>query len=77
MIEGVFCAYDQSEFSIKGELVGYFKSFLGTEFDDNVTEVNTLKKRKELIEFLIKYMQIHLSDFKRPKSLNILYELFQ
>ena len=55
----------------------YFKSFLGTEFDDVVGEVNTSNKRKELIEFLIKYMQIHLPDFKRPKSLNILYELFQ
>jgi DNA repair protein RecO (recombination protein O) len=77
MIDGVFCEYDQSEFCINGELVVYFKSFLGTEFDDNVAEVNTSNKRKELIEFLIKYMQIHLPDFKRPKSLNILYELFQ
>ena len=77
MIDGVFCEYDQSEFCIHGELVDYFKSFLGTEFDDSVAEVNTSNKRKELIEFLIKYMQIHLPDFKRPKSLNILYELFQ
>ena len=77
MIDGVFCEYDQSEFCINGELVDYFKSFLGTEFDDNIDEVNTSNKRKELIEFLIKYMQIHLPDFKRPKSLNILYELFQ
>ena len=73
MIDGVFCEYDQSEFCINVVLVYYFKSFLGTEFDDVVGEVNTSNKRKELIEFLIKYIQIHLPDFKRPKSLNILY----
>lgn len=46
MINGVFCEYDQSEFCINGEIVNYFKSFLGTEFDDVVTEVNTSNKRK-------------------------------
>ena len=76
MIEGVFCKYDGSEYCINGEIISHFKSFLGTEFDDSVNEVNTSVKRKKLIEFLIKYMQIHLPDFKRPTSLNILYELF-
>jgi DNA repair protein RecO (recombination protein O) len=76
MIEGVFCKYDGSEYCINGEIISHFKSFLGTEFDELVEEVNTSYKRKKLIEFLIKYMQIHLPDFKRPNSLNILYELF-
>ena len=76
MIDGVFCKYDRTEYCVTGEIVSNFKSFLGTEFDDSVDEVNTSVKRKKLIEFLIKYMQIHLPDFKRPTSLNILYELF-
>ena len=76
MIDGIFCQYDGSEYSVEGELVSHFKIFLGTDFDNQVKEVNTSVKRKKLIEFLIKYMQIHLSDFKRPTSLNILYELF-
>ena len=76
MIEGVFCKYDGSEYCFNGEIISHFKSFLGTEFDDSIEEVNTSHKRKKLIEFLIKYMQIHLPDFKRPNSLNILYELF-
>ena len=76
MIDGIFCKYDGSEYCVNGEIVSNFKSFLGTEFDNSNCKVNTSKKRKELIEFLIKYMQIHLPDFKRPTSLNILYELF-
>jgi DNA repair protein RecO (recombination protein O) len=76
MIDGIFCQYDGSEYCVEGEIVSHFKIFLGTDFDDQVKEVNTSVKRKKLIEFLIKYMQIHLSDFKRPTSLNILYELF-
>ena len=67
---------NRSEYCVNGEIVSNFKSFLGTEFDNSSCKVNTSKKRKELIEFLIKYMQIHLPDFKRPNSLNILYELF-
>ena len=76
MIDGIFCKYDRSEYCVNGEIISNFKSFLGTEFDNSSCKVNTSKKRKELIEFLIKYMQIHLPDFKRPNSLNILYELF-
>jgi DNA repair protein RecO (recombination protein O) len=76
MIDGIFCKYDRSEYCVNGEIVSNFKSFLGTEFDNSSCKVNTSKQRKELIEFLIKYMQIHLPDFKRPNSLNILYELF-
>ena len=77
MLEGVFCSYDQSEYCINGRLVDNFKLFLGTDFDANLSEINSLNKRKELIEFLIKYMQIHLPEFNRPKSLNVLYELFK
>jgi DNA repair protein RecO (recombination protein O) len=77
MIAGIFCEYDHSEFCINGKLVQYFKSFLGTEFDDILIEINSITKRRELIEFLIKYMQIHIPNFNRPKSINILYELFQ
>jgi len=43
-----FCKYDQSEFCVNGELVDYFKSFLGTEFDELVEEVNTSYKRKKI-----------------------------
>jgi DNA repair protein RecO (recombination protein O) len=77
MLEGIFCSYDQSEYCINGRLVDNFKLFLGTDFDANLSEINSLNKRKELIEFLIKYMQIHLPEFNRPKSLNVLYELFK
>ncbi|MDB9849433.1 DNA repair protein RecO [Flavobacteriaceae bacterium] len=71
MIDGIFCKYDGSEYCVNGEIVSNFKSFLGTEFDNSNCKVNTSKKTLMSLN-----MQIHLPDFKRPTSLNILYELF-
>jgi len=61
----------------KGNVIKHFKEFLGTNFDDVGITINSSSQRKEILEFLIKYMQIHLEDFKRPKSLNIMYDLFK
>ena len=58
-------------------MITYFKEFLGTNFDTNDHTISSSMERKELLEFLMKYMQIHLEDFRRPNSLNIMYDLFK
>ena len=57
--------------------IKHFKEFLGTNFDEICVTIESSLQRKELLEFLIKYMQIHLEDFRRPQSLNIMYDLFK
>ena len=61
----------------KGNVIKHFKEFLGTNFDEAGITIDSSVQRKELLEFLIKYMQIHLEDFRRPQSLNIMYDLFK
>ena len=64
-------------YSLKEKELESFNDILGTNFDGVGITIESSVHRKELLEFLIKYMQIHLEDFKRPQSLNIMYELFK
>lgn len=57
--------------------VKLFKNLLGMNFGD-VEGINITKtSRNQLIEFLIEYYKFHINGFKRPKSLDILNELFK
>ena len=77
IINGVFCRPSKSLYCIQGSVVNHFKEFLGTDFDAVLLNIDSSHKRKELLEFLMKYMQFHLPGFKRPLSLNIMYDLFK
>ena len=57
--------------------VKLFKNLLGMNFGE-VEGINITKtSRNQLIEFLIEYYKFHINGFKRPKSLDILNELFK
>ena len=77
MLNGSFCMQSKNENYNKGNVIKHFKEFLGTNFDGAGITIDSSVQRKELLEFLIKYMQIHLEDFRRPQSLNIMYDLFK
>ena len=77
MLNGRFCNYSKNENYITGSVINHFKKFLGTNFDELGLTIDSSVQRKELLEFLMKYMQIHLEEFRRPQSLNIMYDLFK
>ena len=77
MVNGAFSNSINKNNYISGKVITYFKEFLGTNFDTNDHTISSSMERKELLEFLMKYMQIHLEDFRRPNSLNIMYDLFK
>jgi len=77
MINGTFSNSLNKDNCMTGKVITYFKEFLGTNFDRNDLTISSSLERKELLEFLMKYMQIHLEDFRRPNSLNIMYDLFK
>ena len=56
--------------------ISIFKSFLGTTFDKLSEVLVSSTERKQLLELLMQYYQIHLQGFSRPKSLNILHEIY-
>ena len=62
--------------SIQDKKIGVFKALLGINFDD----MHTLKldkiQRQQLLAILINYFELHLSGFKKLKSLSILQTVF-
>lgn len=62
---------------VEEQLKNDFDFLLGTNFDANIEHIINYNKRKKILEFLMAYMQLHIEGFKRPNSLNIMYELFK
>lgn len=75
--EGVFVPESNNNLCIEGVIIDYLKVFLGTNFD-RLTEIKLNKKfRADLLSFLLMYFEIHLQEFKKPKSLLVLNEIFK
>ena len=76
-ISGSFIKSDEINRVLPKNIVTSFYNFLGTNFDYLELNIDSSKKRKEFLEFIMNYLEYHVDSFKRPKSLNILYDLFQ
>ncbi len=74
--EGEFTDTPSLNPMLLGVNLGYFKTFLGINFD----EIHTIKMKKEnrrdLLKSLVLYFELHLQGFRKPKSLAILNEVF-
>lgn len=73
---GHFCAYAHSNDCISGNEILLFKTFLGTKFDRLETILASADQRRGLLELLMRYYKFHLQSFATPKSLAVLYEVF-
>lgn len=74
--EGVFINMPQFNPSLSEEDTIFFKLFLGTIFDE-VSEIKmNHKQRQSLLNGVILYFELHLQGFKKPKSLQVLNEVF-
>lgn len=73
---GVFESRKQEAYSISGGNLTILKQLLGINFDD----LNTLKlnasQRQSFIAMLMLYFDLHLGSFKKPKSLQVLNQVF-
>jgi DNA repair protein RecO (recombination protein O) len=49
---------------------------LGINFDDLLTVKINAKQRHEFLNMLLYYFELHLEGFKKPKSLQVLNEVF-
>ena len=58
-----------------GETV-LFKKLLELHFSEDSKNTFNQSQRSLLLEILVKYYQIHTNNFKKPKSLQVLHELF-
>ena len=76
LTKGHFTAQKPYSVHIFGNELKEFKKLLGINFDAlNKVQYNS-KTRQQLLLILIQYFELHLSGFKKPKSLDILKVIF-
>ena len=73
---GIFTNTPMSSNYIKDRVVKDLQDILGIKFDYNNEIMTNINQRKEMLNFLISYYEYHVPGFKRPKSVDILNEVF-
>ena len=73
---GIFTNTPLGKKYVKGQVVDDLQNILGIKFDYNNKVLTNINQRKDMLNFLILYYEFHVSGFKRPKSVDILNEVF-
>ena len=76
LVEGAFCRNPSWNPCFSGPELEHFKALLGMNFDAIHSVKLNHNQRKILLENMIRYFEIHLHGFKKPKSLDVLDEVF-
>lgn len=76
LVEGSFVPALPLSPSLSGVQLSHFRAFLGINFDDIESIKLGKDHRKELLQSLLQYFEVHLHGFRKPRSLAILNEVF-
>jgi len=77
LIEGNFQDSKTNNYCEKGSSVQFLKQFFGIDFDAISGIKLTKTARFETLNLLLMYYKLHLHNFKNPKSLLVLKQLFE
>ena len=75
--EGVFVKTKPLNNSISGEKLILFKSLIGTNFDVIGQLGLNSRSRNIILDIILDYYNLHIPAFKKPRSLNVLKEVFK
>lgn len=76
MEEGKFQSNKTNNNCVSGTKLSLLKQLLGINFDDlNTTKFNA-SKRQEFLSMILLYFELHLGSINKPKSLQILNQVF-
>lgn len=74
--DGKFQIQKTNPYCISGEKLTQFKELLGINFDA-LNSINiSSKKRQELLNMILLYFELHLGSLKKPRSLQVLNQVF-
>lgn len=73
---GQFTEKPLTNININEDKITTLKALLGMDFDGIKQLKLNAKQRTEFLDFMLDYYTIHLFDFKKPKSLEILSKIF-
>jgi DNA repair protein RecO (recombination protein O) len=76
LVEGSFSQIRPHNPFLDGEKIVLFRSLIGINFDEVVELRWNAEKRQVLLEVLLSYYEFHLPGFKKPRSLNVLKDVF-
>ena len=74
--EGDFSDSQKSPFSLSEQETLLWKKLIDANFDEVSLNIFNQSQRKELLNILLKYYQLHLPGFREPKSLEVIKVLF-
>jgi len=77
LLEGNFQVFNTGKYGEYGETIENLKQFFGIDFAAISRIKLTKNQRSDLLNLLLNYYQLHLHGFKKPKSLEVLNQLFQ
>jgi DNA repair protein RecO (recombination protein O) len=76
LLDGTFQKVETNPACIADENVALLKRLLGTDFDELTAIKLTQINRSGFLLMLLKYFEIHLQGFHKPKSLAVLNEIY-
>jgi DNA repair protein RecO (recombination protein O) len=75
LMEGVF-DQNQNEYTLNAENTAILRQLLGIEFDELSQIKLNQSLRKNFLDQLLIYYQLHIDGFRKPRSLSVLNEIF-
>ena len=76
LIDGNFNESPLEKEVVFGDNLTQFKKLLGTNFDGIESMNFNKKERQQVLQIIIRYFELHLDGFRRPKSLKVLETVF-
>lgn len=73
---GLFESKTENRYSVSGENLTTLKQLLGIKFDALKDIKLNSKQRQSFLTMLLLYFELHLGNFKKPKSLQIFNQVF-
>lgn len=77
LANGISTNDNSSGVLIEGNNLYLFRDLISLEFPSTQKSKFNRTQRKEALEILIRYYELHISGFRRPKSLDVLHSLFE
>lgn len=76
LLDGVFQDTPTNDYCIEGTNVELLRQFLGRNFDALEEIKLNQSARNDFLGMLLLYYELHIESFHKPKSLNVLTEIF-
>lgn len=76
LLEGYYTSVPSGPLWIDGQTLQYFEQTMTRTFDEILTLPINRHDRQQTLNVLLQYLEVHLSRYKQPKSLDILSEIF-